>query len=406
MIERVPSDRRLRICAVGNLDGIHTHSWLQYFVDRGHDVHGISYYVPSRPPQGVTVHALRPRPVASASPPGEATRPGLTPSLRRALPSSVERLVNLARFRQAGLRRTVEQVAPDVLHGHFLVEHAFYATSAAFRPYVVSAWGSDVLVEPRSFVNRQIARFTTSRANLVTANNRYMAREIVLKLGKERAWVHHIVLGVSRSFLDGAPASINTLSSDAPPTIISTRSLDTPLYNIDVILQAFARARRTVANARLVVAGGGRLRSQLESLAAKLGVGEAVSFTGSLDEDAFRNALSSAHVFISVPSSDATSVALLQAMGVGAFPIVSDLPSQQELVENNVQGLRVPVRDESALAEAIVRALEDGVLRHAAAERNRAFVEDYGVTEKNMVKMEAWYYRLAGRAEQWQPPPD
>jgi glycosyltransferase involved in cell wall biosynthesis len=85
-------------------------------------------------------------------------------------------------------------------------------------------------------------------------------------------------------------------------------------------------------------------------------------------------------------------------MAVGCFPIVSDLPSQQELVEHGTQGLRVPVRDEAALAGAIVRALEDPELRRSAAERNRDFVEEYGVLETNMAKMEAWYYRLAGRA--------
>jgi glycosyltransferase involved in cell wall biosynthesis len=233
-----------------------------------------------------------------------------------------------------------------------------------------------------------------------------MAREIVLKLGKERAWVQHIVLGVSRSFLAGAPPSVNGAdSSGTPPTIISTRSLDTPLYNVDVMLQAFALARKRVPRARLIVAGDGRLRPELEALATQLGLREAATFTGNLDETAFREALSHAHVFVSVPTSDATSVALLQAMGVGCFPIVSDLPSQQELVENGVQGLRVPLRDSNGLADAIVHALDDVELRRTAVERNRAFVEDYGVTEKNMAKMEAWYYRLAGRAGEWESPP-
>jgi glycosyltransferase involved in cell wall biosynthesis len=313
--------------------------------------------------------------------------------------------VNLIRFRRAGLRRAVERVSPDVLHGHFLVEHAFYGTAAAFHPYVVSAWGSDVLVEPRSLANRQIARFTTSRADLVTGNNRHMAREIVLKLGKERAWVHHIVLGVSQSFLDGAQPSVNASPDDStPPTVISTRSLDSPLYNIDVILRAFALARERITDARLTIAGKGRLRPEFEALTKQLDLDGAVTFTGNLEEGEFRDALARSHVFVSIPSSDATSVALLQAMGVGTFPVVSDLPSQQELVENEVQGLRVAVRHETALAEAIVRALEDRELRRAAAERNRAFIEDYGITEKNMMKMEAWYYRLAGRTGDWAPP--
>jgi glycosyltransferase involved in cell wall biosynthesis len=402
MIERVAPDRRLRICVLGDLDGVHTQGWLAYFVQRGHDVHGISYYVPARPPEGVRVHALRAA-AGGGSPPGRAARPGLTVRIAQSLPIGIQRLVNLLRYRRAGLRRVVEEIAPDVLHAHYLVEHGLYGTAAGFRPYVLSAWGSDVLVEPqRSRLNRALARFALRRATLATANNRYMLREMVLKLGIERAYAQHVVLGVSREFLDGAPPSVNAQPPDAgrAPVVISTRSLDTSLYNIDVILRAMARVRERVANARLVVVGEGRLRPQLEALAQRLGLGDNVTFVGFVSQNALRQALAGAEVFVSVPSSDGTSVALLQAMGVGAFPIVSDLPSQQELVEDGVRGFRVPVRDDAALGEAILRALDDHALRSAAVERNRVFVEDYGVTETNMARMEAWYYRLAGRADE------
>jgi glycosyltransferase involved in cell wall biosynthesis len=404
MIEPVAPGRRLRIAVVGDLDGVHTQSWLRYFVRRGHDVHGVSYYAPARPPEGVRVHALRP---ASGGDRLTPVRPGASVRLAQRLPIGVQRLANLVRYRRAGLRRVVGQIAPEVLHAHFLVEHGLYATAAGFRPYVVSAWGSDVLVDAaRSTLNRALARFVLRRATLATANNRYMLREMVLKLGIERAFAQHIVLGVTREFLDGARPSVNAQPRDATraPTVISTRSLDTPLYNVDVVLRAMARVRERLPAARLVVVGEGRLRPQLESLAGRLGLGDGVRFAGYLSQDELRNALVGAEAFVSVPSSDATSVALLQAMGVGCFPIVSDLPSQEELVEQGVRGLRVPVRDEAALAEAIARALEDGELRRVAAERNRAFVEEYGVLETNMARMEAWYYRLAGRASEVERP--
>jgi glycosyltransferase involved in cell wall biosynthesis len=404
MVQLVAPDRRLRICVVGDLDGVHTQSWLRYFTQRGHDVHGVSYYAPARPPEGVIVHALRP-----ASGGGRLTpaRPGASARLAQRLPSGLQRLAHLVRYRRAGLRRVVEEIAPDVLHAHYLVEHGLYATAAGFQPYVVSAWGSDVLVDAaHSALNRALARFVLRRASLATANNRYMLREMVLKLGIERAYAQHVVLGVSRDFLDSARPSVNARPRDRTRalTVISTRSLDAPLYNIDVILGAMTRVRERLAAARLVVVGQGALRPQLEALAQRLGLGDAVRFAGFLSQDELRDALVDAEAFVSVPASDGTSVALLQAMGAGCFPIVSDLPSQEELVEQGVRGLRVPVRDEGALADAIVRALEDGELRRAAVEWNRAFVEEYGVLETNMARMEAWYYRLAGRLGDMETP--
>ena len=59
-VQRVAPEHRLRICVAGDFDGPHTQSWVRYFVQRGHDVHGISYYGAARPPQGVQMHALRP----------------------------------------------------------------------------------------------------------------------------------------------------------------------------------------------------------------------------------------------------------------------------------------------------------------------------------------------------------
>ena len=274
--------------------------------------------------------------------------------------------------------------------------HGFYATSANVRPYVVSAWGSDVLVDAaHSIINRAIARFTLRHASLATANNRYMARQMVLRLGIDRAAVQHIVLGVPREYL--ASTARPSGANDSAPTIISSRSLDSPLYNVDALIQAMKIVHQRSPSANLVIAGEGRLRPQLESLAGSLELQDTVRFVGQLSQDALRQAFVDANIFVSIPSSDGTSVAVLQAMAVGAFPIVSDIPSQEELVEQGTTGLRVSPQDPQAIAEAIVHAIEDPELRRTAAERNRSFVEDYGVLETNMARMEAWYYRLAGR---------
>ena len=399
-IDLVAAESRLRICVVGDLDGIHTQSWLSYFVARGHDVHAIAYHTPARPPEGVTVHALRPAAVGGVRPVS-----GARPGVASRLPVGLQRLANLLRYRQAGLRAAVEEIAPDVLHAHYLVEHGLFATSANFRPYVVSAWGSDVLVDAAtSALNRAIARFVLRRTSLATANNRHMVREMVQNLGAAPSDVQHIVLGVSRDYISSAERLSDELAGhDGPPTIISSRSLDSPLYNIDTIIRSMARVRERASGAKLVIAGEGRLRPKLETLAESLGLRDTVHFAGQLSQDELQRAFVDASVFVSVPSSDGTSVALLQAMASGAFPIVSDLASQRELVDEGISGLRVPVRDERALADAVVHALEDRELRQHAAEKNRVFVDEYGMLETNMARMEAWYYRLAGRAAEADP---
>jgi glycosyltransferase involved in cell wall biosynthesis len=324
------------------------------------------------------------------------------------LPLGLQRLVNLVRYRRAGLRQVVVGIAPDIFHAHYLVEHGFYGTAAGWHPYVVSAWGSDVLVDAAtSRLSQAIARFVIRRAELSTANNRHMLREMVLRLGAERAWAQHIVLGVPRDFFPRGEQSANSRgpSPNRRPVVLSTRSLDLPLYNVDAIIRAMQRVLELQPATRFVIAGEGRLEAELQALAERLNV--PAEFRGTLTQDELKTAMLDAEVFVSVPSSDATSVAVLQAMACGSFPIVSDLPSQQELVQEGVNGFRVPVGDGVVLAQAIVKALEDPVLRQDGVDRNRRFVEEYGLLETNMARMEAWYYRLAGRAREFnKQPPD
>jgi glycosyltransferase involved in cell wall biosynthesis len=84
-------------------------------------------------------------------------------------------------------------------------------------------------------------------------------------------------------------------------------------------------------------------------------------------------------------------------MATGAFPAVSDLPSQDGWIEHGVNGLRVPARNVEALTDALERALRDDDLRLRAAEQNRTRIEAEDVLEESMLRMEALYYRLAGK---------
>src|SRR5438105_5293496 len=58
-VERVAASERLRLAVLGDFDGVHTRSWIRWFIERGHDVHCISYYAPRESIAGATLHVLR-----------------------------------------------------------------------------------------------------------------------------------------------------------------------------------------------------------------------------------------------------------------------------------------------------------------------------------------------------------
>jgi glycosyltransferase involved in cell wall biosynthesis len=383
-IEGVDPSRRLRIAVLADFDGPHARSWLRWFIARGHDVHAVSFYPPRVAIEGATSHSLRA---------GRGTDTA-TRAVRRGagrIPRGPVRIAHALRYRRAGLARTLRRIDPDVVHAHYIVEHGFYGAVSLQCPYVVTAWGSDALVEPeRDPISRMIARWTLRRADLVTSNNRYMAQRIV-QLGAPASRVEVVVLGAERYDIERAAESVNLRAADAPPTIISTRAHEL-LYNIDNIIDAHARVVRAAPDARLVIAHGGSLSAALQERARH--VAGRVEFVGYLDRASFRDALTNAHVFVSVPSSDGTSVALLQAMGAGAFPVVSDLPTQHEWIESGATGFLVPLRQPDVLADRIIAAIGDSARRERAARRNLGLVTERGLNETQMARMESLYHDL------------
>lgn len=392
-IEPVSSGERLRLAVLGDFDGVHTRAWLRWFVTRGHEIHAVSFYSPAAPIEGVAIHVLNPREKASPGPFGSRTSPATW-----RVPASVLRLFHGLRYRRAGLRRVLDEIAPDVFHAHFVVEHGFYGALVGVHPYVVTAWGSDILVEPeRDLLSRQIAKWTLRRADLITSNNRYMADRIAA-LGAARVKIEVVTLGADASFSERRADSVNVAGrgDGSGPVILSTRAHE-PLYNIAGILDAYGVVLRQRPDARLIIAHGGSGTEQLRAQAQA--IGGAVEFTGTVQVERLRDLMTDAEVFVSAPSSDGTSVALLQAMAAGAFPIVSDLPSQREWITNGENGLRVPVGEPAVLAEAIIRGLSEVDLRSRAAALNRTIVADRGTNEVEMAKMERHYLRLAGRLQ-------
>ena len=150
-------------------------------------------------------------------------------------------------------------------------------------------------------------------------------------------------------------------------------------------------------DAKLVVANEGSQRRRLEALATELQLEDSVRFRGHLAPAALREELARAHVYVSAPTTDSLSLSTMEAMAVGAFPIVTDLPSQDGWIDHGTNGLRVPAGDVRALTEAMHTALTNPDLRWRALAQNRVHVATEGDLTKNMLAMERRYYRLAGR---------
>jgi glycosyltransferase involved in cell wall biosynthesis len=130
-----------------------------------------------------------------------------------------------------------------------------------------------------------------------------------------------------------------------------------PIKRIDVLLRALALLVERRPAAPAVIVGDGPLRGQLEALANELGVAGRVRFAGQQnDVPAW---LRRARVLALTSDSEGLALSAMEAMMSGLPAVVSDVGDMGDLVENGVNGWRVPRRDAEAFAERIGDLLED-----------------------------------------------
>lgn len=367
----------LRICFMGAPDSIHTQRWLERVTKSVAEVHLLCLDpLQSPPPARVYVHVLRDR---AASLPGRAS-----PIRTGRAHAWVRLLIGIQRYRSAGLKAALSRIKPDVLHAHYVSDAGVVAALSGFRPLVLSAWGSDILVDPRkSLPTRLLVRHALRSADAVTFDSDEVASEIRRLAGREVPTAK-VLFGVERSRLS-APIK------DKQRVILSARNHESH-YNIDAVIRAWATIEAETPTWSLEVAGSGSETSQLRTLAHDLNANR-VTFSGQLSRDDLWAQLQKASVFVSVPTWDGVSATVLEALAAGCFPVVSDLPSNREWVIDGDNGT-VSRGDLARDLSAAIAVIEDETRFAAVRDENRQLIESRAVFEDQMERVLDLYQQV------------
>jgi len=167
--------------------------------------------------------------------------------------------------------------------------------------------------------------------------------------------------------------------------VVSNRNLHA-LYNVSSFVQAIPHVLKKDSSMRFLIAGEGPEREWLESKVNDLNIGPFVSFLGAVPHVGMSSLLRAADIYVSTSTSDGTSVSLLEAMAAGAFPVVTNIDSNQRWISDGRNGFLVPVGDEAALAERIVQAGKNRELREEARRRNVEIIEERAEEKRNTMK--------------------
>jgi glycosyltransferase involved in cell wall biosynthesis len=369
----------LRILHIGNGKAFKIKAIVDAFVARGHELHMVPIPPAAGQWDGVTWHNL-PDPVV----PGQAK----------------------VAARMYQVRKLAARVRPDVVHAHNAWGPGWYGAAAGRHPFVIHAYGGDILPEQcagRPAVQRVLTSWSFRAADRIVVTGRHMI-DAAVRLGVARERLVLLPRGVDleryRPGLDTTELR-QRLQLGAGPVILSPRyQVDESLYNLDVVIDAFVAVRKRFPDSvclQLYDPARESGRTRLQGLAAERGISDAYYLFPAVDNAAMPLFYNLADVVVSVPSSDGFPVTVLEASACAAALVVSDLPYCREWFQNGINGVVIPVADSKSLADALIALCSDSHRRRSIGCAGRRLVEQRADYRRCMDELESVYWNLLGR---------
>ena len=190
----------------------------------------------------------------------------------------------------------------------------------------------------------------------------------------------------------------------AEGVIVGTLANLRPEKGVERLIRAAALVRVTCPKARFAVWGEGPLRADLELLIRRLGLADVVELRGRTAEP--EAALRALDIFVLPSLSEACSNVLLEAMATELPVVATRVGGNPALVVDEITGLLVPPGDPVALAQAILRLIEEPALAARLAARARDRVRAAFGIGPMLARTESLYDRaLAADAVDGPPQP-
>ena len=196
------------------------------------------------------------------------------------------------------------------------------------------------------FLEHRVFPFAYRRTTVCTLSNS-SASEIDEKLHLKRVRV--IPPGIADKFQPGGTRS-------DIPLIVAVGRL-APVKRFDLLLQDFAALHSEWPSIRFVIVGEGFLRSDLEALAANLGLSDALTFAGHVSDEELVSLYQSAWLVVSRSLREGWGMTLTEAAKCGTPSVATDIAGHRDAVRDGVSGLLVDAH--ASLSPTISQVISD-----------------------------------------------
>lgn len=359
----------MTICYLADAGSVHVQKWIRYFTGRGNEVHLISFR--NADIKDAHVHFLNPHGFVSINP----------------VASLLSKMGYLLWTRK--IKRLIKKINPDILHAHWATSYGLVGALSRHHPFILSTWGFDVTESPRnSRIMKKIVEYSLKKSDVITATSHMLTSETA-KYEYTGKRIHTVPFGVDTHHF----TPVSNEPTGEPLSIGIVKALERE-YGVEYLIGAFAKVRKMGYNVRLLIVGDGSLWGELKALVTDLKISDSVEFTGSLANNIIPQYLRRMDIFVVPSLSESFGVSALEASACEIPVIASNVGGLPEVVVDGETGYLVPPRNEAAIAEKIIKLIEEPELRQNLGANGRKFVLENYEWNSCARKMEEIYERI------------
>lgn len=241
----------------------------------------------------------------------------------------------------------------DVCHAHFIIPTAEVARNIKQKygiPYIITAHGSDVeghnkkrIVMLMHRVLRSSWRKIVRDAYCVVSPSEYLLKR--MKNNYEKGNYTFIPNGIDYNLFSG----LNSHSKKEKIILVMGRIQK--FKNVQFIISAFSRIHGH-DDWKLVIAGDGPYRREIEKLIDQLGLKNRIQLLGWLDSksETLLGVLEFSSIYVSASQFENCPMSVIEATVAGCYPLASDIPAHRQMLQ---QQYLFSLEDEDSLVKKL-----------------------------------------------------
>ena len=367
--------KKLRLCFTGDASSVHVQKAINFFVDRGHEVHIVDDNLYSY--KSLKMHLLN-------------NYTGI---------KIIDYIVRLVKA-----PRIIRKIKPDLVYSQQVTYHGFLGALSGVHPFVITPWGSDISYDSeRHKINKWIIKFVFDNADVIHCIDQSVMDRISEVYGDTRKRKFLLNEGVNTKIFKrtGQNKKRNELS------VLCLRSL-TPHYNsllfveaLNIVINQYrCRNIEGVMCNSLDYGGDLKYKKDVDDLIEKYKLKNNMRFYKWVKDPTYAQKLmNDVDIYVDTVTRNkkgwGTGKAALEAMSMGLAVVMPDNPSIEIYVKHLSNGLIYKKNDAKSLAKALKMLIDNKELSVRLGRNARRFILSKLDWSKNMMKMEKKFYGIA-----------